>query len=243
MRPVSATAGPGQNLLPPQTRFDVDFNETSAPVWRAGDGVATLFVHGWDDTHRVWRPFAMDYLQRGDAVLLMDMPGHGASKDEACTWKSAGASVKAVMENEAQLNAIIAHSFGCSATANAIAEGANVPAIVLIAPPLPGNGRGWEARQRRKGVDEQIIQRAQEKYRQMHGFELQALDIGECLNDFRGRILLIGSQNDEDCPIDSIRRLAASLPHSELLEVEDLDHRELAHDRGILSEIKAFLAG
>jgi pimeloyl-ACP methyl ester carboxylesterase len=243
MRPVSATAGPGQNLLPPNTRFDVDFDSTSAPVWRAGDGDATLFVHGWDDTHRVWRPFAMEYLQRGKAVLLMDLPGHGASKDVDCTSQCAGTSVKAVMDSEEYLQAVIAHSFGCSATVSAIAKGADVPAIVLIAPPLPDNGRGWEARQRDNGVDEQIIQRAQEMYQVRHGSELRAVDIGQSLKEFEGRILLVGSENDEDCPIESIRQLAASLPYSEMLEVEHLNHRELAQDRGILSEIKAFLAG
>ncbi|MEQ9179904.1 MAG: hypothetical protein RIF44_14510, partial [Nitratireductor sp.] len=72
--PTSPSAAPGQNMLPPSARCDV--GET--PLWRAHSGPATLFVHGWDDTHRIWRQFAQDFLANSRPDLLMDLPAHGA---------------------------------------------------------------------------------------------------------------------------------------------------------------------
>ena len=61
LKPRSPSAAPGLNLLPPHTRSDVTGETFQTPVWKAGDGAPTVFVHGWDDTHRIWRR-----LLRGD---------------------------------------------------------------------------------------------------------------------------------------------------------------------------------
>src|SRR3990167_2316992 len=77
--PPPPSAAPGQNMLPPNPRRDV--GET--PLWRAHEGPATLFVHGWNDTHRIWRQYAQDFIANARPVLLMDLPAHGASKAAA----------------------------------------------------------------------------------------------------------------------------------------------------------------
>ncbi|MEZ5998465.1 MAG: alpha/beta hydrolase, partial [Hyphomonas sp.] len=141
MKPFSPSAAPGQNMLPPNTRRDIPGEIAPSPVWRAGDGAATLFVHGWDDTHRVWRQFAMDFIQNQRPVLLMDLPGHGASTAGNAGWAAAGASVRDVCAAEGPVDTIIAHSFGSIATLRAIELGATADYLVLIAPPL-SDGKG-----------------------------------------------------------------------------------------------------
>lgn len=238
MRPFAPSAAPGQNFLPPETRRDVPGEHGATPVWRAGEGPdTTLFVHGWDDSHRVWRQFAMHFLQTGRPILLMDLPAHGASKADWCNWKNAGASVADVIHVEDPIETIIAHSFGCRAAIEAATTGAHVEALVLIAPPL----QSWTERQREKGTGEPVIEKARELYHQATGVEMDGQDFEASLKDYAGRILLIASEADESCPISGLRDLASRIPDAEFIETPDLSHRELALHPAILAEIRNFL--
>lgn len=243
MRPFAPSAAPGQNFLPPDTRRDIPGDHSSTPVWRAGDGPnTTLFIHGWDDSHRVWRQFAMHFLQMGQPVLLMDLPGHGAaSMAKHCSWPHAGASVRDVIVTEGPIETIVAHSFGCEAAARAIELGAYVDNLVLIAPPLRTPERGWASWQRKQGVDEAVIARAQQMFEAHSGVPMESQDFRGTLARYAGRILLVGSEADDGCPLSGIRDLAESLPNADLVEDYELGHRELALDPSILSRIKDFL--
>lgn len=236
MKPTSPSAAPGQNFLPPETRRGIPGQYGSTPVWRAGDGPATLFVHGWDDTHRIWRRFAQDFLQNTRPVLMMDLPAHGASKQDICTPETAGVSVAEVCAAEGPVDTIIAHSFGCDAAVSAIAAGAHADYLVLIAPAL----LEWADYQRLKGHDDATITRAGELLAERGGV-IARTDYRAALTGYKGAILLIGSEADESSPLELIRQLVADLPAAKLVEDDALSHRDLALDPRILSEITAFL--
>ncbi len=241
MRPSSPSAAPGQNMLPPNTRQDVAGHEFTSPIWRAGAGPATLFVHGWDDTHRVWRRFAQDFLQKQRPLLLMDLPGHGASKAESCHWPQAGRSVTDVCAAQAPIDTIIAHSFGGIATARAIALGARADFVVLIAPPLDRSVSGWTATQRRNGVSEAIISKAASIYQERTGFEIEGFDLAQAMEAFEGKVLFIGSDADERCPLAPMYALAEQLTDARVIEANGLSHRDLALDMDVLRSILDFL--
>lgn len=231
--PTSPSAAPGQNMLPPDARRDVG----GTPVWRAHDGPATLFVHGWNDTHRIWRQYAQDFLINSRPVLLMDLPAHGASKATEYGGEAAGKSVLDVCTAEAPIDTIIAHSFGCIATANALKNGAKADYVVLIAPPV----LGWAEAKRREGTDPEVLERALEHVRAAGGGELEPFDFADALAGYDGKLLFIGSEADTGCPLDEITRVAASLPNSEVHGVGDLSHRDLCLAPGILAKILSFL--
>ncbi|MEX1251640.1 MAG: alpha/beta hydrolase [Hyphomonas sp.] len=231
--PASPSAAPGQNILPPNTRRDVG----ATPLWRAHEGPATLFVHGWDDTHRIWRRFAQDFIVNARPVLLMDLPAHGASKSTEFGGEHAGRSVHAVWEAEAPLDAIIAHSFGCVATANALKNGARADYVILIAPPV----LGWAESKRRTGTEPAVIDRALEIFEASGGGELAPFDFAGALSGYEGKLLFIGSDADIVCPLEDIEIVAARLPRAEVYGVSGPDHRALCLDREVLSKILDFL--
>jgi pimeloyl-ACP methyl ester carboxylesterase len=61
------------------------------------------------------------------------------------------------------------------------------------------------------------------------------------LADYKGTVLLVGSDADPSSPLALIRDLAHSLPGARLVEDDTLGHRDIARDPRILSEITAFL--
>ena len=241
MKPVSPSAAPGQNMLPPNTRRDVPGEYAPTPLWRAGDGPATLFVHGWDDTHRVWRLFAMDFIQNQRPALLVDLPGQGASNAEQAGWPYAGAAVRDVCAAEAPIDTIIAHSFGCIATLRAVELGARADYLVLIAPPLSGTDGGFRGRQRKKGYSDDVISRAEALCLERTGFPASRSDFRSVLEAYEGRTLIIGSEADAECPVEPMQALADGLPNVDVLVYPDLDHRALAQDTGVLADVLAFL--
>lgn len=240
MRPFAPSAAPGQNMLPPNTRRDVPGLYAPSPVWRAGEGAATLFVHGWDDSHRVWRRFVQHFLQHQLPLLLIDLPGHGASKAELCLWPQAGQSVFEVCAAEGPIDTIIAHSFGCMASMRAIELGAVAGHLVLIAPPLDP-ARNWSARQRQDGASDAALVRAAALYKDRTGFEVEGFDAARALAGFTGRLLIIGSAADEDCPVEPMRTLAGTVPGAQCIEFDDISHRDLALDIDVFGEIQTFL--
>ncbi|WP_018147194.1 alpha/beta fold hydrolase [Henriciella marina] len=238
LRPRSPSAAPGQNLLPPDTRFQAEGEFGTTPLWRAGpQGATTLFIHGWDDTHRVWRHFAMDFIQNGRPVLLMDLPGHGASQLEACNWKTAGQCVHDVTVQHGPVDAIITHSFGGRAAARAIELGAEADYLIMIAPPLSLTGSGFADRQRKKGVSEAVIEEAERLYREELGYEIDGPDMAAALSRFDGKIVVIGSHADEQCPIEPMRALVDALENAHLVEFEGFGHRDLALSPDVLTSV------
>lgn len=233
LTPSPISAAPGQNMLPPNARCDVG----DTPLWRAHAGPATLFVHGWNDTHRIWRQYAQDFISNGRPVLLMDLPAHGASKVKEFGGERAGRSVLDVCLEEAPIDAIIAHSFGCVATALALKNGAKADYVILIAPPV----LGWAETKRREGVDPAALEQAIEIVRASGGGELGPFDFAGTLAGYSGKLLFIGSEADIGCPLNEISRVAAQLPGAEVHGVTNLDHRELCLDRGVLAKILSFL--
>lgn len=231
--PSPISAAPGQNMLPPNARCDV--GET--PLWRAHAGPATLFVHGWNDTHRIWRRYAQDFISNARPVLLTDLPAHGASRARDCGAASAGRSVFDICRAEAPIDAVIAHSFGCIAAATALQNGAKTDYVILIAPPV----LGWAEAKRREGADPAALERALEIVQAAGGGELGPFDFAGALAGYGGKLLFIGSDADTGCPLEAISAVAAKLPGAEVRGVPDLDHRELCLDRDILSKILAFL--
>lgn len=233
LTPGPISAAPGQNMLPPNARRDVG----DTPLWRAHEGPATLFVHGWNDTHRIWRQYAQDFISNGRPVLLMDLPAHGASKAADFSGAAAGKAVLDACAAEAPIDAIIAHSFGCIATANALKAGAKADYVVLIAPPV----LGWAEAKRREGADPAVLDSALDFLRTTGKSDLAPFDFTGALAGYSGKLLFIGSDADIGCPLDEIAAVAAKLPGAQVHGVEDLDHRELCLDRDVFERILAFL--
>lgn len=241
MKPTSPSAAPGQNLLPPNTRRDIEGEYGSSPVWRAGDGPVTLFVHGWDDTHRVWRQFAMDFIQNQRPALLMDLPGHGASTLKSASWAMAGASVRDVCEAEGPIDTIIAHSFGCIAALRAVELGIKADYLVLIAPPLSEGKGGFRERQKKKGHSEEVIARAEALHIERTGFPITRTDFRSALESYPGKVLVIGSHADAECPLEAMEKMVEGLPNVTMHAVDALEHRDLAQNHGILADVLGFL--
>jgi pimeloyl-ACP methyl ester carboxylesterase len=235
-------------------RLDVATPHGAVAAWRVGTGPAVLLVHGWRDSARLWDPLMAELRRRGRSFVALDLPGHGFSAGERCLSAEVPDAVGSVADALGPVDAAVAHSFASTGTALAVAEGASVERLVLIAPPLayrtPGAAAGdaadaghqrWRRIAGDLGFDPAVGDRAIETYLASLGPVRAGFDLTDGLAGLATDVLLMASADDERFDIVSARALAARLPRGVLCELAGLDHRASARDPAAIEAIVSFL--
>lgn len=214
-------------------------------AWRAGEGPAVLLVHGWEDDNSLWTPMIERLLARGRAVVAFDLPGHGLSEAEAPSLPNIATAIGNVADRLGPVNAIVAHSLGCSATALALDQGLAVDTVVLIGPPLPTRPELQQQRKRRSWMREDMPQALTARIKELLDARARAapvqFDPEETARRMRARALFVHGTEDEMYPVQASRYIAAQWPGAQLWEPEGLGHRQTARDSAVIARILAFL--
>lgn len=241
LKPPPPVTGAGGNLMPLSARVTAEGAEGSIGAWRAGSGPAILCVHGWGDTHRVWRRFVQAALADGKAVILMDLPGHGISGGAFTTYHNAGEAILDVCRATGPIWSVVAHSFGCIAAARAIERGLGIEAAALIAPPVPGETSQWITQWRAAGRSEAVIREVEDLYRDRTGVSLTPFDLRRALSPWEGDIFFAASSEDKVTPIEPILDLAANLPAATLDGSFRSGHRDMTDDPDVIAAVLSYL--
>lgn len=213
----------------------------SVQAWRLGEGPAVLMVHGWEDDNALWGPLIDVFANQGRAVVAFDLPGHGYSQAEEASFQSASAAVRAVAEHFGPIDALVAHSFGCPSSVWAFEQGLKVDRAVLISTPLPSlKGRG---RRYVEGgeFNPAAWERAAQLYEERTGRPYNGFDFESIAPKMTTPVLFIHSEDDEQCPAENSRILSGIWPGAELLMLDDLGHRLIAQDEGVINAVVDFI--
>ncbi|QUD86679.1 alpha/beta fold hydrolase [Phenylobacterium montanum] len=229
---------------------DLEVQTSHGPVmaWRLGVGPATLLVHGWEDDNALWSPLIDECAKIGRAVVALDLPGHGYSQSEANSIEAAAEAVIAVARALGPIDTLVAHSFGCPTSITALSEGLSVERAVMIASPVPRSrdrnwfDARWKRRQRERGWDEAVIERAAELGLLRTAERMASHDRVETLiPQMTARLLAVHAFDDEQCPPEASRIMADRWPGGEIALFDGLGHRLIAQDDAVLERVMAFL--
>ena len=130
-------------------------------AWRLGEGPAALLVHGWEDDNALWGPLIDQFARIGKAVVALDLPGHGFTRSDDASVRGVGEAVRETAKALGPIDAIVCHSYGCTAGMMAMAKGLQVDRAVMIASPVPRTRERTEAR-REYDAPPQVVARALE---------------------------------------------------------------------------------
>jgi pimeloyl-ACP methyl ester carboxylesterase len=229
---------------------DRQIDTPAGPVmaWRLGVGPATLMVHGWEDDNALWSPLIDECATMLRAAVTFDLPGHGWSPAEDCSIEAAGKAILAVAEAMGPIDSVVAHSFGCGATIWALAHGLDVPRAVLIASPVPGvrtrswDAGQWENKQLDNGEDPKVVARALEIFAARPAPRKESeYSVESVVPTMTAKALMIHSMDDDACPVANSQALSDLWPEGSLMLVDELGHRLVAQDAGIVSRIFEFV--
>ena len=212
------------------------------PWGSSGTAPATLLVHGWEDDNALWGPL-IDQLQHlGRPIVALDLPGHGFSPAETCSIGRAAAAVRAVADAMGPVDTLVAHSFGCPVSTQAMGDGMDIERCVLMATPMPSQ-RADSRRDRLKealGASDAAIDRAQEILAEREAI-FPPFDYLALAGRMTAKALFLHSLDDDDCPPDNSRAVADQWPGAALQWVDGLGHRRLAQDPATLSVVVEFI--
>lgn len=223
---------------------ELEVDTPTGPVmsWRLGKGPATLLVHGWEDDNCLWGPIADKCYALGRAVVAMDLPGHGFSRAELRSQQAASEAVAAVAAAQGPIDSIVAHSFGCPLSMQAMSDGLAVERIALIATPIPHMSLRWQ-RALEKGVPQEVVGRAKEIYEATEDTRPPTYDMEAGAEAMKAKALFVHSLDDEDCPVSNSQDLKRSWPGAKIMLTDELGHRLVAQDSATLDRIIDFIEG
>ena len=112
--------------------FSIEHNGQKLTVMSWGSGPVVLCVHGWSSRGLRFVRFIKPLTEAGYKVVAFDGPAHGSSSGSHVDAMEYAESILAVAENTGAIHAILAHSFGATATMLALEKGLTVDRAVFF---------------------------------------------------------------------------------------------------------------
>jgi pimeloyl-ACP methyl ester carboxylesterase len=225
---------------------DAEEHEIALPsgalaAWRAGVGPAILLVHGWEDDNALWGPLADQFLAIGRAVVALDLPGHGFSAATDASPRGAALAVLETAKALGPIDAVVGHSYGCTAAMIALAQGLQARGAVMIASPIPRMGEHRRRLDREEDAPPEVVERALALRAAGEGKRREQVEA--MLRGMTVPALIVHSIDDEQCPFANAQRMAELWAGSDLLPVDGLGHRFVAQDAAVIERVVDFCEG
>jgi pimeloyl-ACP methyl ester carboxylesterase len=121
-------------------RSTVRVDETEVVTYRWGTGPTILLVHGWNGRATQLGGLAQALAAAGYQAVAFDAPAHGHSPGRSTHIYEFTEAIEAVAAAFGPVYGVVAHSFGCAATAFALVRRLPVQRVVMVAPPASVEG-------------------------------------------------------------------------------------------------------
>lgn len=236
------------SMVDPGEISTVDYNGRAVAVEAWGAGPVVYLVHGWGGWRGQLTGFVAPLVDAGYRVVTFDSPGHGQSEPgefgpgRALLIEFSGA-LNAVIKDNGQPYAVIAHSGGCMAVGVAIADGLSVERLVLIS---PMGEVGFYAHQfaHTLAISDRIRQGFLRRLENRVGYLMSDFDL-VTLPDRAMEVpstLVIHDRRDSNTRHSDSVAIVESWPESQLMSTEGLGHRRILRDSQVIAEVTGFVA-
>jgi pimeloyl-ACP methyl ester carboxylesterase len=212
------------------TRETVDTRYGPLAVWSKGVGPAVLLVHGWEADHIDMDAFVEPLVAAGRRVITFDLPAHGESSGARAHLPHLASAVEDVAAHAGGVDAVVAHSVGCAATAMALAAGGlALRRVAFVAPPLR-----YEAFVRfyaqQHGVEGDTLVAALGEL----GLDVAPLDIRKNAAHIDVPLTIVHSTDDRVCDSSNATKIASVWNASTVTFVEGLGHSRILRDPAVV---------
>jgi len=218
-------------------------------VYRWGtEGPVVLLAHGWGGHAGQWHALVHALLGAGMRVVAFDALSHGASDAGArgpnqTSLLEMARSLLAVAWQVGPVHAVVGHSLGGAAAAQAIREGLPVRGAVMIGSPAD-MGEACAALAWQLGIAPGILARMRQRSEQWLGTSWATFNVPDV-----GRTrpvppaLVIHDRDDKEVRWEDGAAIAGAWPAARLVTTTGLGHRRILQDKDVASEVIGFMAG
>lgn len=217
-------------------------------VYRWGSkGPVVLLAHGWGGNAGQWHAVVNGLLSAGMRVVAFDALSHGASDagvrgQQQTSVMEMARSLLAVAWHVGPVHAVVAHSLGGAAAAQAIREGLPARGVVMIGSPADMyqacSTLAWQL-----GIAPHVLARMQRNSEQWLGASWSTFNVPEI-----GRTrpvpptLVIHDREDKEVRWEDGAAIAGAWPDAQLVTTNGLGHRRILRDKAVIGRIAAFIA-
>ena len=218
--------------------FEISVNGKTVKCWKWGTGPSILLAHGWNGRGIQLHHFIEPLLRKGYSVIAYDAPGHGESEGKTSSYFEITDTIRTLLNssNGYDIQGVIAHSLGASATVNSIAKERNSLEVVLIAPAL----RLAEVLYGyfdHIGVPKPLYRSLISEYEDQFGYSMDHDNPSNLLREVKSRILIVHDKDDPTIPFFHSKELSDEFQNITLHTTERLGHKKILADRFIVDSI------
>lgn len=218
-------------------------------VYRWGSkGPVVLLAHGWGGNAGQWHAVATGLLAAGMRVVAFDALSHGASDagargQQQTSIMEMARSLLAVAWHVGPVQAIVAHSLGGAAAAQAIREGLPARGVAMIGAPADMydacSALAWQL-----GIAPPVLDRMRRRSEQWLGANWSTFNVPDI-----GRtrpvppVLVVHDRDDKEVRWEDGAAIAGAWPDARLVTTEGLGHRRILRDADVIAHVTRFVCG
>lgn len=211
-------------------------------------GHRILVVHGWGSRAEYLSDLALGLRQTGAEVVVLDLPGHGASSGRRLDLRIAAEAIVAAERHFGRFDGVVGHSFGGAAVM--MAAGSVFPElkplqasrIALIGSPssmgevfngfasMVGLGRGSVGAMRNRAME-------------LVGAQVEDLDGVSVARRIDRPLLVVHAEDDKEVNVGHAQRYTGVSPHVRHLWANGHGHRRIVSAPEVIAAVASFLAG
>jgi pimeloyl-ACP methyl ester carboxylesterase len=214
------------------------------PVWVWGHRPETvLLVHGWSGRGLQMGAFVEPLRTRGFRVVAYDAPGHGEANGRTSSMPAFAAALGAVARRFGPLEAVVAHSLGCTATVFALAQRElTVKRVVTVSPAARLSAISQRFGEM-TGLTPAVVDRMRLALEDRFGFDWDASEPLQLAQSMRLPLMVIHDTGDRFIPHDEGSELARAWPGGQLITTTGLGHHRVLRDPGVIDSVVSFVSG
>ncbi len=215
-------------------------------VGRSGHRI--LVVHGWGSRAEYLSDLAIGLHQTGAEVVVLDLPGHGASSGRRLDLKIAAEAIVAVERHFGRFDGVVGHSFGGAAVM--MAAGSVFPElkplqaarIALIGSPS-SMGEVFNGFASMVGLGRGSVGAMRSRAMELVGAQVEDLDGVSVARRIDRPLLVVHAEDDKEVNVGHAQRYIGVSPHVRHLWANGHGHRRIVSAPEVIAAVASFLAG
>lgn len=209
-------------------------------VWSWGEGPRVLLVHGWSGYGGQLTAYVAPLVEAGFSVVTYDAPGHGVSSGRTSSLPQLADMVARVGRATGGPYAVVAHSFGATATAVALRDGMRVERAVFLSPAADPR-KGITAFANMVGVPEGVQRRMSARIEARFDMRLRDLALPNFAGLLQVPLRIFHDVGDREVPLESGEAVARAWPGAKLTRTQGLGHHRILFAPEVVTPAVDFL--
>ena len=225
-------------------QFVIKTGDGDIQAYQTGKGPMVLFVHGWGGGAHQFFPLMRGLAECGFTALAFDHLGHGKSDTKPATLQQSIATTNNILhslkKSDRGLCAIVGHSTGCIAIANARPALVKDLALFLISPVF--NYKLYFLKKLVKlKLPADLVKQYANRFAKIYHNEYKRLELATNLARYGDVTVIAHDESDSESAVSESTRFCATYPLTKLLITKNTDHVRIINSESVWQALKSHL--